>query len=175
VSDCRSLARFELRGIPPMVAGAARIRVTFQIDADGLLSVSAREQSKGVAAQIVVKPSYGLSDSEIARMLQESTSHAKDDMVMRALREQQTEARQLLEAVRNALEMDGTALLDDAERMRIIGFVESLHSVLEGNDQQVLKRAVSQLNEATVVFAQRRMDKSVSHALAGHNISELEN
>jgi molecular chaperone HscA len=175
VSDCRSLARFELRGIPAMVAGAARIRVTFQIDADGLLSVSAREQSRGVAAQVTVKPSYGLSDGEIARMLQESAGHAKDDMVARTLREQQIEARQLLEAVQNALDQNGADLLDEAEQARIMGYMATTRGLLEGNDHLAIKRAVHQLNEATVVFAQRRMDKSVSHALTGHNISELEN
>jgi molecular chaperone HscA len=175
VSDCRSLARFELRGIPAMVAGAARIRVTFQIDADGLLSVSAREQSRGVVAQVTVKPSYGLSDGEIARMLQESAGHAKDDMVARALREQQIEARQLLEAVQNALDQNGADLLDEAEQARIMGCMATTRELLEGNDHLAIKRAVHLLNEATVVFAQRRMDKSVSHALTGHNISELEN
>ncbi len=175
VSDCRSLARFELRGIPPMVAGAARIRVTYQIDADGLLSVSAREQSSGVEAHIVVKPSYGLSDAEIARMLQESHGHARDDMLARALREQQVEASQLLEAVVNALEQDGQSLLSVDERAVIIAAMDELRTRLQDGDHLAIKRAVGQLNDATMGFAQRRMDKSVSHALTGHKISELDN
>ena len=173
VSDCRSLARLELRGIPPMVAGAARIRVTYQIDADGLLSVTAREQSKGVEAHITVKPSYGLGDAEIARMLQESVSHAKDDMQLRALRELQTEAQQLVEAVQSALAHDGD-LLSLPERQAIAANVQSVLAVLEDSNPLAIKRALTQLNESTVVFAQRRMDKSVAHALTGHNISELE-
>jgi molecular chaperone HscA len=174
VSDCRSLARFELRGIPPMVAGAARIRVTYQIDADGLLSVTAREQSKGVEAQITVKPSYGLADAEIAKMLQDSASHAQEDMQSRALREQQLEATQLIEAVKNALEQDGHLLLNETEQQSISAKVATLIATASSTDQLAIKRAVTQLNEATVVFAQRRMDKSVSGALMGHNISELD-
>jgi molecular chaperone HscA len=174
VSDCRSLARFELRGIPPMVAGAARIRVTYQIDADGLLSVSAREQSKGVEAQISVKPSYGLADAEIAKMLQDSAVHAQDDMQSRALREQQLEATQLIDAVQAALAQDGATLLTDAEQQSISAKVATLIATASSADQLAIKRAVTQLNDATVVFAQRRMDKSVSGALMGHNISELD-
>jgi molecular chaperone HscA len=174
VSDCRSLAKFELRGIPPMVAGSARIRVTFQVDADGLLSVSAREMASGTEASIVVKPSYGLSDEEITRMLQDSTRHARDDMLARALREQQTEAAQLLEAVDNALRQDGDALLDAAAQARIRGSMDALRAVLDDGDHQAIKRAVEGLNLATTDFAQRRMDQSVKHALAGHKLSELE-
>lgn len=174
VSDCRSLAKFELRGIPPMVAGAARIRVTFQVDADGLLSVSAREMSSGTEAHIVVKPSYGLSDDEITRMLQDSTQHAREDMQARALREQQTEAAQLLEAVDNALQQDGDALLDVAAQARIRSSMDALRGVLEGSDHQAIKRAVEALNLASTEFAQRRMDKSVRSALAGHKLSDLE-
>jgi molecular chaperone HscA len=173
VSDCRSLAKFELRGIPPMVAGAARIRVTFQVDADGLLNVSAREMGSGVEAAITVKPSYGLSDAEITRMLQESAQHAQDDMLARALREQQTEAKQLLEAVQHALEQDGS-LLNEAEFAAIRGRMDALAATLEQNDHGVIKRAVEALNVATTEFAQRRMDESVKRALTGHKISELE-
>jgi molecular chaperone HscA len=173
VSDCRSLAKFELRGIPAMVAGAARIRVTFQVDADGLLSVAAREMGSGVEAMIEVKPSYGLSDSEITRMLQESGRYAKDDMQARALREQQTEAHQLIEAVQNALAQDGD-LLVKTERERIVEQVQMLQDSLQQTDAALLKRAITNLNDATVSFAQARMDKSVSRALAGKNISELE-
>ena len=174
VSDCRSLAKFELRGIPAMVAGSARIRVTFQVDADGLLSVSAREMSSSTEAHIVVKPSYGLSDEEITRMLQESTQHARNDMVARALREQQTEAAQLLEAVDNALQQDGDALLDAEARGRIRRSMEALRAVIDGSDNQAIKRAVETLNLASTEFAQRRMDQSVKSALAGHKLSELE-
>ena len=173
VSDCRSLAKFELRGIPPMVAGAARIRVTFQVDADGLLSVSAREMGSGVEAMIEVKPSYGLNDQEITRMLQESGQFAKDDMQARALRELQTEAYQLLEAVQNALVQDGDLLAKPA-RERIAACVLVLQDGLRQDDATLLKRAITGLNDATVSFAQARMDKSVSLALAGKNISDLE-
>lgn len=173
VSDCRSLAKFELRGIPAMVAGAARIRVTFQVDADGLLNVAAREMGCGVEAAIVVKPSYGLSDAEITRMLQDSTQHAQDDMQARALREHQVEANQLLEAVGHALEQDGM-LLEAEQRARIETQMRVLRDVLPLTDQRELKRAISALNETTVSFAQARMDKSVSLALSGKNISDLE-
>jgi len=173
VSDCRSLARFELRGIPPMVAGAARIRVTYQIDADGLLSVSAREQSSGVESHIVVKPSYGLSDAEVARMLQDSGRFASEDMKARALKEQEVESNQLLSAVDAALEQDSN-LLSEAARAVIQTSMDALRATLMSADHLLIKRAVSQLNEATVAFAQARMDKSVSSALTGQNISKLE-
>jgi molecular chaperone HscA len=173
IADCRSLAKFELRGIPAMVAGAARIRVTFQVDADGLLSVAAREMGSGVEANIEVKPSYGLSDGEITRMLQESGQYAQDDMQARALREQQTEARQLIEAVQNALVQDGE-LLTASEQAHIVAQMQILQVSLEQTDTLVLKRAITGLNDATVKFAQARMDKSVSHALSGKNISDLE-
>ena len=173
VSDCRSLAKFELRGIPAMVAGAARIRVTFQVDADGLLNVSAREMGCGMEAAIVVKPSYGLSDAEITRMLQDSVQHAQDDMQARARQEQQTEANQLLEAVQHALVQDGE-LLDHQQRSRIEAQMTVLQSSLKTDDTLALKRAVNALNEATVSFAQARMDKSVAGALTGKNISQLE-
>ncbi|MDD2914905.1 MAG: Fe-S protein assembly chaperone HscA [Gallionella sp.] len=173
VSDCRSLAKFELRGIPAMVAGAARIRVTFQVDADGLLNVSAREMGSGVEAAITVKPSYGLSDAEITRMLQDSTQHAQDDMQARALREQQTEAQQLLEAVQHALEQDGE-LLDQAMRAKIETRMGALRDTLSSSDHLTIRRATTALNDSTVSFAQKRMDKSVASALSGKNISELE-
>jgi molecular chaperone HscA len=174
VSDCRSLAKFELRGIPPMVAGAARIRVTFQVDADGLLNVAAREMASGVEAAIVVKPSYGLSDAEITRMLQDSTQHAQDDMKARAYREQQTEANQLLDAVQNALDQDGS-LLSELKRSEIEGQMSALKAVLSlTSDHLVIKRALTALNDATVSFAQARMDKSVKQVLSGMNITDLE-
>ena len=173
VSDCRSLAKFELRGIPPMVAGSARIRVTFQVDADGLLNVSARETNSGVEAAVTVKPAYGLQEDDITRMLQDGNQHARDDMLARALREQQTEARQLLEAVDNALAQDG-ALLDEASRQRIRASMDGLRAVVDGGDHNAIKRGIEALNQATVSFAQKRMDQSVSRALKGHKMSELE-
>ena len=173
VSDCRSLAKFELRGIPPMVAGAARIRVTFQVDADGLLNVSAREMRSGIEAAITVKPSYGLSDAEITHMLQDSTQHAQDDMQARARREQQAEAEQLLEAVQHALEQDAD-LLRENEKNRIEEQMNILRNTLQLADHLAIKRAITALNDATVGFAQARMDKSVAHVLTGKNIDELE-
>lgn len=173
VSDCRSLAKFELRGIPPMVASGARIRIAFQVDADGMLNVTARELVHGVEAAITVKPSYGLSDAEIMRMLQDSNRHAQDDMQARALREQQVEAEQLLEAVHNALLQDGAALLDEAGQVRIRASMDELRAVLQTADAAAIKRATVQLNDVTVPFAQARMDKSVAHALSGRKLVEL--
>ncbi len=173
VSDCRSLAKFELRGIPPMVAGAARIRITYQVDADGLLNVSAREMTQGVESAITVKPSYGLSDGDIMRMLQDSNSHAQEDMQARALREQQVEAEQLLEAVNNALVQDA-ALLDKTEQTNIRAGMDALRSVLrDSTDHNLVKRAITQLNELTIPFAQARMDKNVSRALGGKKLIDL--
>jgi molecular chaperone HscA len=173
VDDCRSLARFELRGIPPMVAGAARIRVTFQVDADGLLSVAAREMSSGIEQSIVVKPAYGLSDAEITRMLQDLASYAEDDMRARTLREQQTEAAQLLEAVERALAQDGV-LLRPEESEEIQVRMTALRQVMAQSASAAIHQAIESLNRATTDFAQRRMDQSVQRALAGHKISELE-
>jgi molecular chaperone HscA len=173
VADCRSLARFELRGIPPMVAGAARIRVTFQVDADGLLSVSAREASQGVEAHVVVKPSYGVADEDITRMLQDSFAHATEDMQARALREQQVEGRQIIEAVQTALEKD-THLIDANERADIEQAIAKLNHALQGENHRAIKATIEGLNRATEPFAARRMDMSVANALKGHKISELE-
>ena len=172
VADCRSLARFELRGIPPMVAGAARIKVTFQVDADGLLSVSAREQTSAVEASIVVKPSYGLSDDEIARMLQESIVHAADDASDRALAEVHVEADRIADATQAALAADG-ALLADAERAAIDRALVDLADKRAGTDVQALRAAITALNRATEEFAARRMDRSVSLALSGKRIDTL--
>jgi molecular chaperone HscA len=172
VSDCRSLARFELRGIPPMVAGAARIRVTFQVDADGLLSVSAREMSSGVEASVMVKPSYGLTDDEIAGMLRESMDHAHDDMDARSLREQQVEARRVIEATEHALEQDGD-LLEATERSAIERVVASLRAQIEGRDQRAIKRGIEELNSTTAAFAAQRMNRSIRKALAGHRVDEI--
>jgi len=174
VSDCRSLARFELRGIPPMVAGAARIRVTFQVDADGLLSVSAREMSRGVEANIAVKPSYGLSDGEVARMLQDSTAHARDDMQARNLAEARVEGLRLLESILAALAEDGDALLTPEETDAIRRLIGALRHALPEQDANAIKRATDALNQGTVKFASRRMDRSVRQALTGHRLDELE-
>lgn len=174
VTDCRSLARFELRGIPPMAAGAARIRVTFQVDADGLLSVSAREQTSGVESSITVKPSYGLSEEQIFDMLQASFSSAEEDKQARALREAQIDARQLLEAIAAALAQDGEKLLDAKERADIQGSMDKLQSVLEGSDSQAIQEAAEALNHASQTFAARRMDASVKRALAGKKLNSLE-
>jgi molecular chaperone HscA len=172
VSDCRSLARFELRGIPPMAAGAARIRVTFQVDADGLLSVSAREQTSGVEASVQVKPSYGLSDEEIARMLQESFGTAGQDMAARALKEQQVEADRMLEATHAALAAD-TDLLSDAERIQINALTAALAKVRASNDAQAIKDAIEALANGTEEFAARRMNAAVKQALTGKKIDEV--
>lgn len=174
VKDCRSLARFELRGIPPMVAGAAKIRVSFQVDADGLLAVSAREMSSGVEASIQVKPSYGLTDGEIARMLQDSFQYAGDDMSARALREQQVEAERLLEAVRSALDADGERLLDADERLAIEASMDTLRELAAGSDTAAIEQQIKRLSQVTDAFAARRMDASVKAALAGRRLNEIE-
>jgi molecular chaperone HscA len=173
VADCRSLARFELKGIPPMAAGAARIRVTFQVDADGLMSVAARETSSGVEASVVVKPSYGLADADIERMLRDSYEHAKDDMHARALHEARVDAERLLEAVRAALAVDG-ALLAAAEREAIDRQVAALAAVVATSDHRAIKQAGEALNRATEEFAGRRMDAGVKRALAGRKIASLD-
>jgi molecular chaperone HscA len=172
VSDCRSLARFELRGIPPMVAGAARIRVSFQVDADGLLSVTAREEISGVQAAIAVKPSYGLSDGEVARMLEESFSTAEVDMKARSLRESQVEADRLLLATRAALAADADLLRDDERRMieALLAQVEAVHA---GDDRHAVDDAVEALAKGTEAFAAQRMNRSIHHALAGRRVEEV--
>ena len=172
VSDCRSLAHFELRGIPPMVAGAARIRVTFQVDADGLLSVSAREQTSGREARIEVKPSYGLTDDEIAGMLKDSFSHAGDDAFRRALREAQVEAQRLIEATQSALQ-DAGELLSTLERAHIDAAVTRLQAVMIGDDRRAIDAAMQALGSATNEFAARRMNQSVSRALSGRSVDQL--
>ena len=174
IADCRSLARFELRGIPPMVAGAARIRVTFQVDADGLLSVAARELSSGIESSIQVKPSYGLTDGEIARMLQDSFQNAGDDKAARVLREQQVDAQRLIEAVEGALEVDGERLLDAEERAIIELQVQELRELLAGNDGLAIERQTKRLSQVTDAFAARRLDSTVKAALAGRNLNEIE-
>ncbi|MGZ8292761.1 MAG: Fe-S protein assembly chaperone HscA [Telluria sp.] len=178
VTDCRSLARFELRGIPPMAAGAARIRITYQVDADGLLSVSARETRSGVEASIVVKPSYGLADDDVARMLQESYTSAKDDMVLRALREEQVEAERILLATASALDGDA-GLLSPEERAAIDRLMDKVREAIAmpaddtSAKQNVLHSAVADLAHGTEDFASRRMDQSVRSALAGKKLDEV--
>jgi len=172
VADCRSLARFVLHGIPPMVAGAARIRVTFQVDADGLLSVSAREQSSGVEASIEVKPSYGLSDDEISRMLTESLSHVQEDIEARKLREAIVDAESLTEATRSALVNDGD-LLDETERTAIDAALAVVDAAIQGDSTRAVNDAAAALSRLTDPFASRRMDRNIQRALKGHNISEL--
>ncbi|WP_281660392.1 Fe-S protein assembly chaperone HscA [Microvirgula aerodenitrificans] len=172
VTDCRSLARFELRGIPPMVAGAARIRVTFQVDADGLLGVSAREQSSGVEASISVKPSYGLTDDQITQMLADSIEHVKDDIVARKLREAVVDAESLLATTEAALQVDGD-LLDGAERAAIVDAEAGLRSAIASQQTVAINAATARLNDATNEFAARRMDRNIRRALAGQKISDL--
>lgn len=171
VDACRSLARFELRGIPPMAAGAARIRVTFQVDADGLLSVSAREMTSGVEASIVVKPSYGLTDEEIVRMLQEGNSSAEADMQARKLREEQVEAKRLLESTASALTQDGD-LLSPEEQSEIDRLARAVGSAINGTDADVIHKAVEALSKGTEAFAERRVDRSIRAALAGRSVND---
>ena len=172
VADCRSLARFELRGIPPMVAGAARIRVEFQVDADGLLSVSAREQTSGIEAAVTVKPSYGLSDAEITRMLQESIAHAADDMGARALAEAQVDADRIIAATNAALACDPD-LLDADERAAIDAAIAEVARCRAQPDARALASATAALNRATEDFAARRMDRNVSRALTGQRVDAV--
>ncbi|MCW8906532.1 MAG: Fe-S protein assembly chaperone HscA [Sedimenticola sp.] len=174
VSDNRSLARFELRGIPPMVAGAARIRVTFSVDADGLLSVEAEEQSSGVKASVEVKPSYGLTDSEVESMLRDSIDHAREDMEARALREQQVEAERVIEALTAALADDGDELLDDSERNTVEAALGELAGVLENGDQSQIKAAIESLEKRCEFYVERRMNSSVRKAMSGHSIEDFE-
>jgi molecular chaperone HscA len=173
VDACRSLARFELKGIPPMVAGAARIRVTFQVDADGLLSVHAIEESSGVQTSIEIKPSYGLSDTDITRMLQDGFASAKEDMQARSLREEQVEAERLIEAVGAALEQDGY-LLTDVERALIRKEMAQLHNLVQTErDSSIVRKAVERAAKTTDHFAEKRMNASIQKALTGKNVAEI--
>ncbi|MCV9919034.1 Fe-S protein assembly chaperone HscA [Pseudomonas sp. BT-42-2] len=174
ISDCRSLARFELRGIPAMVAGAAKIRVTFQVDADGLLSVAARELGSGVESSIQVKPSYGLTDGEIARMLKDSFEHAGSDKQARQLREHQVDGERLLEAVQGALDADGERLLSAEEREAIAFQMQQLRDLLAGTDGPAIEQQTKILSQVTDAFAARRLDSTVKAALAGRNLNEIE-
>jgi molecular chaperone HscA len=172
VADCRSLARFELKGIPPMAAGAARVRVTFQVDADGLLSATAKEKTTGAEASVVVKPSYGLGDADIERMLRDSFTHAKEDVHARALAESRVDGQRLLDATRSAIAADG-ALLAPEERKAIEARMDELERALAGADHRAIKQAVEALNHGTVDFAARRMDEGIRRALAGKKIGSL--
>ena len=172
VADCRSLAKFTLRGIPPMAAGAARIRVTFQVDADGLLSVSAREQTTGVQAQIEVKPSYGLDDETITQMLRDSMANAKDDAAARARAEAKVEAEGLMVAVQAALDLDAD-LLDEAELSHIQSLMAQLHNSLPNHTADQIRAAVQALSHATDDFAARRMDRNIQRALGGVSVESL--
>jgi molecular chaperone HscA len=172
VSECRSLARFELRGIPPMVAGAARIRVTFQVDADGLLSVSARELGSGVEASVVVKPSYGLAEEQIAQMLKDGFAHAEHDMAARSLREAQVDAERMLQATRAALQAD-SALLSAPEQADIATLLERLQSTARGSDADAIQAAIDALAEGTEAFAAARMNQGIRQALSGRRLDEI--
>jgi molecular chaperone HscA len=175
VDDCRSLARFELRGIPPMVAGAAKIRVTYQVDADGLLSVTARELTSNVESRIEVKPSYGLAEDEITQMLQDSFSHARDDMQARVLREQQVDADRMIQDLLAALKEDGDKLLNTEEIQCLQVAVKELQKIrVETTEHRVLARQIEAVGKTSETFAARRMDASIKSALAGHSLDEIE-
>jgi molecular chaperone HscA len=175
VDDCRSLARFELRGIPPMVAGAAKIRVTYQVDADGLLSVTARELTSNVESRIEVKPSYGLAEDEITQMLQDSFNHARDDMQARALCEQQVDADRMIEDLLAALKQDGDKLLSAEEMQCLQVAVKELQKIrAETTQHRVLARQIEAVGKTSEAFAARRMDASIKRALAGRSLDEIE-
>jgi molecular chaperone HscA len=173
VADCRSLARFELKGIPPMAAGAGRVRVMFQVDADGLLSVSAREKTTGAEASVTVKPSYGLADADIERMLRDSFQHAKEDMHARALNEHRVDAQRLIDATRSALAEDGS-LLAPEEMMDILEKIAFLEKAVSTPHARAIKAASDALNRATEEFASRRMNAGVRRALEGKSILSLD-
>lgn len=173
VDDCRSLARFSLKGIPPMAAGAAHIRVTYQVDADGLLSVTAMEKSTGVQAEIQVKPSYGLSDDEVANMLRDSMTYAKEDMQARALAEQRVEADRVIEGLIAAMQADGDELLSDQEKQDLVKVIEALIEVRNGEDADAIEQGIKDTDKASQDFASRRMDKSIRAALSGQSVNDI--
>jgi len=174
ISDCRSLAHFELHGIPPMVAGAAKIRVSFQVDADGLLNVSAKEIVSGVEAHIEVKPSYGLDDDDITRMLKESFTHAREDMQVRALREQQVDAGRMYEDLLAALEADGRGLLNEEEYHCLEMALNGLNEIRHSQNHREIARHIEMVSKTSEEFAARRMNASIQKALAGHSLDEIE-
>ena len=173
VDDCRSLARFELQGIPPMVAGAARIRVTFSIDADGLLNVSAEETTSSVKAQINVRPSHGLSDEEVTDMLKSSIEHAQEDLQLRQLREEQVEAKRVIEALQAAMDDDAEQLLDEQERQLILDALYDLSDVAQSDDIGKISQAVKHLEKTSEFYVERRMNSSIQKAMAGHKVDEF--
>ncbi|MCQ9052463.1 Fe-S protein assembly chaperone HscA [Vibrio diabolicus] len=173
VDDCRSLARFSLKGIPPMAAGAAHIRVTYQVDADGLLSVTAMEKSTGVQSEIQVKPSYGLSDNEVADMLRDSMTHAKEDMQARALAEQRVEADRVIEGLVAAMQADGDELLSEQEKQDLIKAIEALIELRNGDDADAIEQGIKDTDKASQDFASRRMDKSIRAALSGQSVDDI--
>ena len=173
VETCRSLARFSLKGIPPMVAGAARIRVTFQVDADGLLNVTAQEQTTGITSGVEVKPSYGLSDNEIETMLRESMSYAREDMEARRLREQQVEAERSIEALEAALQSDGDVLLSAEERSTLLAARDQLRTLRHSTDALAIEHGIKALEKAAESYVERRMNASIRAAMAGHRIEDF--
>ncbi|EHH2534389.1 Fe-S protein assembly chaperone HscA [Vibrio parahaemolyticus] len=173
VDDCRSLARFSLKGIPPMAAGAAHIRVTYQVDADGLLSVTAMEKSTGVQSEIQVKPSYGLSDNEVANMLRDSMTHAKEDMQARALAEQRVEADRVIEGLIAAMQADGDELLSEQEKQDLLKAIEELIELRNGDDANAIEQGIKDTDKASQDFASRRMDKSIRAALSGQSVDDI--
>ncbi|GAD01465.1 Fe-S protein assembly chaperone HscA [Agarivorans albus] len=173
VDDCRSLAKFALKGIPPLAAGAAHIRVTFQVDADGLLSVTAMEKSTGVQSSVEVKPSYGLADEEVARMLKDSITNAKHDVTMRMLREQQVEAARFIEDMSAALVESGERLLQDEERLGIEQAMQQLQAIAEGDSVSEIEQAIKYLDSISQDFAARRMDDSIKQALRGQQVDRI--
>lgn len=174
VDDCRSLARFELKGIPARVAGAARIQVLFQVDADGLLTVSALEKESGVVASVDVKPSYGLSDGEIETMLRESMDNADDDMKRRLLQEQRVEASRVLEAIDSALHTDGDEHLSAEERQVIEALMADVRKSQESEERETIRKAVHELEHGSSAFVERRMNASVRKMMSGHGIDEFD-
>ncbi len=174
VEDCRSLATFNLTDIPPLVAGAARIKVTFQVDADGLLGVTAAEETSGAHASVEVKPSYGLTDAEIENILKDCFQHAEEDMRIRQLAEQQVEADRVLEALRSALEKDGDELLSEPEKANIEQAKNVLESARQGDDSELIKRAIKSLERESEIFIMRRMNQSVQRVMKGHRFEEFE-
>ncbi|MCR9833394.1 Fe-S protein assembly chaperone HscA [Vibrio parahaemolyticus] len=173
VDDCRSLARFSLKGIPPMAAGAAHIRVTYQVDADGLLSVTAMEKSTGVQSEIQVKPSYGLSDNEVANMLRDSMTHAKEDMQARALAEQRVEADRVIEGLIAAMQADSDELLSEQEKQDLLKAIEALIELRNGDDANAIEQGIKDTDKASQDFASRRMDKSIRAALSGQSVDDI--
>lgn len=173
VAECRSLARFQLKGIPPMAAGMARLEVTFMVDADGILSVAAREETTGIATQISVKPSYGLSDEQIEQMLLDSYEHAEEDLKARMLAEARVEGERLLSALKGALGTDG-GLLSASERAALDRPLEALATAIPGSDHRLIRDRLEALDLASKPFAERRMNQRIAQAIGGHEVGEIE-